>query len=92
MRVDSHVSPVIGGLAPMRADDRDVRTAAGILSEATRIAVLTGAGMTELSTYSFLTPMIAMISGWWLLGEVIDVRSFIGSGLIIIGIYLVQKS
>lgn len=46
---------------------------------------------TELSTYGFITPIMAMIFGWWLLSEVITERSLIGVGLIIVGVYLVQK-
>jgi len=46
---------------------------------------------TTLSTYGFITPIIAMIFGWWLLQEEINERSFLGVGLIIVGVYLVQK-
>jgi len=46
---------------------------------------------TNLSTYGFITPIIAMVFGWWLLGEEINERSFLGVGLIIVGVYLVQK-
>ncbi len=46
---------------------------------------------TSLSTYGFITPIIAMAFGWWLLKEEINERSFLGVGLIIVGVYLVQK-
>ncbi len=46
---------------------------------------------TTLSTYGFITPIIAMVFGWWLLREEINERSFLGVGLIIVGVYLVQK-
>lgn len=46
---------------------------------------------TSLSTYSFIIPIIALIFGWWLLGESIDGRSLLGSALIIAGLYLVQR-
>ena len=46
---------------------------------------------TTLSTYGFITPIIAMVFGWWLLIEEINERSFLRIGLIIVGVYLVQK-
>ncbi len=46
---------------------------------------------TSLSTYGFIIPIIALIFGWALLGERVDERTFLGSALIIVGVYLVQK-
>lgn len=46
---------------------------------------------TNLSTYGFLIPVIALLAGWGLLGEIINDRSILGSSLIIASIYAVQK-
>jgi O-acetylserine/cysteine efflux transporter len=46
---------------------------------------------TTLSSYGFMVPIIALIFGWWLLGESITGRYYLGTILIISGIYLVQK-
>jgi drug/metabolite transporter (DMT)-like permease len=46
---------------------------------------------TELSTYGFITPIMAMLFGWWLLDESVTVRAVLGVVLIIVGVYLVQK-
>jgi drug/metabolite transporter (DMT)-like permease len=46
---------------------------------------------TTLSSYGFVVPIIALIFGWWLLGESITGRYYLGTILIISGIYLVQK-
>ncbi len=45
---------------------------------------------TVLSGSSFIVPMIALIFGWWILGEHIQVRSVVGSVLILAGVYLVN--
>ena len=46
---------------------------------------------TTLSSYGFIVPIIALIFGWWLLGESITERYYLGTILIVSGIYLVQK-
>lgn len=46
---------------------------------------------TNLSTYGFLIPVIALLAGWGLLGEIIDGRSILGSSLIVASIYAIQK-
>ena len=43
-----------------------------------------------LSGSSFIVPMIALIFGWLILGEEIQVRSIVGSALILVGVYLVN--
>ena len=44
-----------------------------------------------LSGSSFIVPMIALIFGWLLLGERIQVKSIAGSALILTGVYLVNS-
>lgn len=46
---------------------------------------------TNLSTYGFLIPVIALILGWRLLGEPIDLRAILGSSMILASVYTVQK-
>jgi drug/metabolite transporter (DMT)-like permease len=46
---------------------------------------------TNLSTYGFLIPVIALILGWGLLGEPIDLRAILGSSMILASIYTIQK-
>lgn len=47
---------------------------------------------TVVSTSSLIVPAIALIFGWVFLGEVIEQISLLGLALILIGIYLVNKS
>jgi len=44
-----------------------------------------------LSASSFIIPIIALLFGWQLLGENVEVESLIGSSLVLIGVYLVNR-
>jgi len=44
-----------------------------------------------LSTSSLIVPVVAILFGWQLLGENIEAESLIGSSLVLIGVYLVNK-
>ncbi len=46
---------------------------------------------TALAGSSFIVPIMALGFGWWLLGETVDVKSLIGSILVLTGIYLVNQ-
>jgi len=44
-----------------------------------------------LSASSLIVPIVAILFGWQLLGENIEVESLIGSSLVLIGVYLVNR-
>ena len=46
---------------------------------------------TNLSTYGFLIPVIALFVGWSMLGESLNLLSLLGSGLILVSMYTVQR-
>jgi drug/metabolite transporter (DMT)-like permease len=46
---------------------------------------------TNLSTYGFLIPVIALLVGWGLLGEPLTLQSLLGSSLILVSMYTVQR-
>lgn len=46
---------------------------------------------TNLSTYGFLIPVIALIIGWSVLGEPVSLQSLLGSSLILVSMYTVQR-
>lgn len=48
--------------------------------------------VTVLSSSSYLIPMVAVSLGWLLLGEDIELGSILGMGLILAGVYLVNRS
>jgi len=48
--------------------------------------------VTVLSSSSYLVPMIAIFLGWLVLGESVELGSILGMGLILAGIYLVNRS
>jgi len=45
-----------------------------------------------LSASSLIVPIIALLFGWQLLGENIEVESLIGSSLVLMGVYLVNRT
>lgn len=47
---------------------------------------------TVLSSSSFIIPMAALFFGWLLLGENIELKSLLGTGLIMAGVYLVNRT
>jgi drug/metabolite transporter (DMT)-like permease len=47
---------------------------------------------TVLSSSSLIVPMFALFFGWLLLGETVDPQSLAGAILVILGVYLVNKS
>ncbi|MFQ6095678.1 MAG: DMT family transporter [Candidatus Bathyarchaeia archaeon] len=47
---------------------------------------------TVLSSSSFIIPMAALFFGWLLLGENIELKSLLGTGLILAGVYLVNRT
>lgn len=47
--------------------------------------------VTVLSSSSFLIPVVAMFLGWLILGENVEAESILGMGLILAGVYLVNK-
>lgn len=47
--------------------------------------------VTKLSLIAFITPIVALILGWLILGEIITVYLLIGTILVIIGILLVTR-
>ncbi len=46
---------------------------------------------TNLSTYGFLIPVIALIVGWGVLGEPLNLQSLLGSSFILMSMYTVQR-
>jgi len=48
-------------------------------------------GATSLSGSVLVVPVIALVCGWFLMGESLDLRSVIGSGLVLAGVYLVNR-
>jgi O-acetylserine/cysteine efflux transporter len=48
--------------------------------------------VTVLSSSSYLIPMVAVCLGWLLLGEDVELGSILGMGLILAGVYLVNRS
>ena len=68
-----------------------VSLGSSILGTLIWLYLLTKEDATSLSTYSFIVPIIALIFVWWLLGENVNGRSYLGTGLILGGIYLVQR-
>ena len=53
--------------------------------------LLKGEGATSLSASVLIVPVIALICGWLLMGESVDLRSIIGSVLVLAGVYLVNR-
>lgn len=47
---------------------------------------------TVLASSSFMIPMVALFFGWLLLAENVELRSVLGIGLIMTGVYLVNRS
>jgi len=47
---------------------------------------------TVLSSSSLIVPSFALFFGWLLLGETVELRAFIGTVLVMFGVYLVNKS
>lgn len=46
---------------------------------------------TALAGSSFIVPIMALVFGWWLLGENLDARSVLGSAFVLAGVYLVNR-
>lgn len=46
---------------------------------------------TSISLLAFISPIIALLLGWILLGEALNVNTAIGTVLILVGVYLVSK-
>jgi len=40
-------------------------------------------------TYAYVNPLLALFLGWLLLGEPITVRTMLGAGLVILGVFAV---
>jgi len=53
--------------------------------------LLKGEGATSLSGSVLVVPVIALLCGWFFMGEFLDLRSVIGSGLVLAGVYLVNR-
>jgi len=53
--------------------------------------LLKGEGATSLSGSVLVVPVIALFFGWCFMGEFLDLRSVIGSGLVLVGVYLVNR-
>jgi drug/metabolite transporter (DMT)-like permease len=47
-------------------------------------------GASSLSGSTLIVPVIALFFGWWLIGEPLDIRSLVGSCLVLAGVYLVN--
>jgi len=47
---------------------------------------------TVLSSSSFIVPMSALFFGWLLLGEIVELSSLFGAVLILVGVYLVNRT
>jgi len=55
------------------------------------LRLLKDEGATSLSGSTLIVPIIALFSGWWLIGESLDLRSLIGCVLVLAGVYLVNS-
>jgi len=53
--------------------------------------LLTKENATTLASSSLIVPMLALVFGWLILGENLDIRSLIGCALVLAGIYLVNR-
>jgi drug/metabolite transporter (DMT)-like permease len=47
---------------------------------------------TQVSIYAYINPIVALLLGWALLGEHLNLYIFIGSAITLVGVYLVQLS
>jgi drug/metabolite transporter (DMT)-like permease len=44
----------------------------------------------KMGTYAFLNPLVAVLLGYFFLGEVFELRDFIGMAIILVGVAIVQ--
>lgn len=44
-----------------------------------------------VASFSFLSPVLAVLFGWWLLDETIGVQVWVALGLVAIGITLINR-
>jgi drug/metabolite transporter (DMT)-like permease len=42
-----------------------------------------------VGTYAFVNPVVAVVLGWWLLGERLDARTIAGTAVIAVGVALI---
>jgi drug/metabolite transporter (DMT)-like permease len=42
-----------------------------------------------VGTYAYVNPVVAVLLGWWLLGETITVRTLLAGGVIVVGVVLI---
>jgi drug/metabolite transporter (DMT)-like permease len=47
--------------------------------------------VTRISLFTFITPIVAVLLGWLLLGESVDVNVAIGGSLILVGVVLLSR-
>jgi len=55
------------------------------------LRLLKDEGATSLSGSVLIVPIIALFFGWWLIGESLDLRSLVGCGLVLVGVYMVNR-
>jgi len=48
--------------------------------------------VTKASLFTFITPIVAVLLGWLLLGEKVDVNVALGGSLILLGVVLVNRT
>jgi drug/metabolite transporter (DMT)-like permease len=48
--------------------------------------------VTRISLFTFITPIVAVVLGWMLLGETVDLNVAVGGCLILIGVVLVSRT
>ena len=46
----------------------------------------------QASVYAYINPLVALITGYFILGEKITTLILIGCGITILGVYLVNRS
>ena len=47
--------------------------------------------VTRVSLFTFITPIVAVVLGWLILGEKIDLNVALGGSLILVGVTLVNQ-
>jgi drug/metabolite transporter (DMT)-like permease len=48
--------------------------------------------VTKVSLFTFITPVVAVLLGWLLLGEKVDLSVVLGGSLILFGVVLVNRT
>jgi drug/metabolite transporter (DMT)-like permease len=48
--------------------------------------------VTRISLFTFITPIVAVLLGWLVLGESVDVNVAIGGSLILVGVMLLSRA